>query len=168
VTFVLLVEDINRRKPPTQIACPLPDSGHALAATSKSIFGAKIDHAPRLLPNHGVVHDAGVRIDAHALKNVETARHIVRRDLPGFHRAALDFPAAVIGISSAFLGLISTPSANTASTCPQPPIFKRLRCTCLFASRAALRERVLDDRSIGLFLFEIENIPCGCITHSST
>src|SRR5439155_4259949 len=60
-------------------------------------LGSKIN--VRLVPgaNHRVVHDAGFRVDAHALKNIERARHIIRRDVPWFHRCAQILPAAVIG-----------------------------------------------------------------------
>src|SRR5438445_6917973 len=68
------------------------------AARHKTIhFRSEIYVRFILRTNHRVVHHARLGIDAHALKDIKRARHIVRRDIPWLHRLAEILPAAVIG-----------------------------------------------------------------------
>src|SRR6266404_4648994 len=59
-------------------------------------FSAKIDMRLFLRANHRVVHDTGVGIDAHALKNIERTRNVVGRDVPRLNGTAEILPAAMI------------------------------------------------------------------------
>jgi len=109
--------------------------------------------------NHGVVHDAGVGIDAHALKYIEGAWHVVRRNIPPFHRRAQIFPTAVIGDLLCRVRIDINAFREHALRYPLSHHLETLPAAHpLLQIMAPFLERVLDNRQHRIVAFGIENI----------
>jgi hypothetical protein len=96
--------------------------------------------------NHRIVHSARLGIDAHALEDIERARHIVRRNIPWLHCSAEILPATVVGNLLRFLGINIDPFDKNALGLALRDHLESLPAAHPFLQIvAAFREAVFDD-----------------------